>query len=69
MTTSPIPQPIRGVLGATSVGPRNLELDRQNPDLLASPDTDFGSIPNLKFSFSLATIAFRGRLGAGGHHA
>jgi hypothetical protein len=27
---------------------------RQNPDLLTSPDTDYGSIPNLKFSFSLA---------------
>ena len=54
MSTSDIPQPIRGALGATSVGPRNIELDRQNPDLLASPDTDSGSIPNLKFSFSLA---------------
>jgi oxalate decarboxylase len=48
------PEPVRGKLGASSVGPRNIEIDRQNPDLLASPDTDFGSIPNLKFSFSLA---------------
>jgi oxalate decarboxylase len=45
---------MRGALGASSVGPRNVEIDRQNPDLLASPDTDYGSIPNLKFSFSLA---------------
>jgi hypothetical protein len=43
-----------GALGASSVGPRNIKIDRQNPDLLASPDTDYGSIPNLKFSFSLA---------------
>jgi oxalate decarboxylase len=34
------------------MGPRNPELERQNPDLLASPDTDAGTIPNLKFSFS-----------------
>jgi oxalate decarboxylase len=54
MSKSDIPQPIRGALGASSVGPRNIEIDRQNPDLLASPDTDFGSLPNLKFSFSLA---------------
>jgi oxalate decarboxylase len=54
MSTGDIPQPIRGALGASSVGPRNIEIDRQNPDLLASPDTDHGSIPNLKFSFSLA---------------
>jgi oxalate decarboxylase len=54
MSTSSFPEPIRGALGASSVGPRNIELDRQNPDLLAAPDTDFGSIPNLKFSFSLA---------------
>ena len=53
-SASETPQPIRGVLGARSVGPRNIEIDRQNPDLLASPDTDYGSIPNLKFSFSLA---------------
>lgn len=54
MNSSNPPQPVRGSLGAPSLGPRNIEIERQNPDLLASPDTDHGSIPNLKFSMSLA---------------
>jgi oxalate decarboxylase len=51
-TRTVIPEPVRDGLGATIMGPRNVELERQNPDLLASPDTDAGTIPNLKFSFS-----------------
>jgi oxalate decarboxylase len=51
-TRTAIPEPVRDGLGATIMGPRNVELERQNPDLLASPDTDAGTIPNLKFSFS-----------------
>lgn len=47
-----IPQPIRGDQGATDEGPRNIERDLQNPDLLVPPVTDSGTIPNLKFSFS-----------------
>ena len=35
---------------------------RENPDLLASPHTDAGTIPNLKFSFAAA----RNRLLTGG---
>lgn len=31
-----------------------MELDRQNPDTLTPPETDSGSIPNLKFSFGMA---------------
>jgi oxalate decarboxylase len=46
------PQPIRGDRGAPIMGPRNLPLERENPDLLASPYTDSGTIPNLKFSFA-----------------
>jgi oxalate decarboxylase len=57
-----IPEPVRDGLGATIMGPRNVELERQNPSLLASPDTDAGTIPNLKFSFSDA----RNRLLSGG---
>jgi oxalate decarboxylase len=53
-TNEPEPQPIRGDDGATDSGPRNIVLDQQNPDLLAPPNTDAGSMPNLKFSFSLA---------------
>ncbi|HXB46316.1 MAG TPA: oxalate decarboxylase family bicupin [Streptosporangiaceae bacterium] len=47
-----VPEPVRDGLGATIMGPRNVELERQNPGLLASPDTDAGTIPNLKFSFA-----------------
>ena len=56
------PEPIRRDRGATILGPRNIPLELENPDLLASPDTDAGTIPNLKFSFSAA----RNRLAAGG---
>lgn len=48
------PQPIRGDRGAPILGPRNVPLERENPDLLASPETDAGNIPNLKFSFAAA---------------
>jgi oxalate decarboxylase len=47
-----IPQPQRDGMGATDPGPRNVERDRQNPDLLFPPRTDHGNVPNLKFSFS-----------------
>jgi len=56
------PQPIRGDLGATIMGPHNVPVERENPDLLASPYTDNGTIPNLKFSFANA----RNRLVTGG---
>jgi oxalate decarboxylase len=55
-------QPIRGALGASILGPRNVSLERENPDLLASPFTDAGTVPNLKFSFAAA----RNRLLTGG---
>jgi oxalate decarboxylase len=55
-------EPIRGDSGASIMGPRNLPLERENPDMLASPSTDAGTIPNLKFSFSAA----RNRLAPGG---
>jgi oxalate decarboxylase len=47
-------QPIRGLKGATDPGPRNVLLDNQNPDILIPPETDNGSLPNLKFSFGMA---------------
>lgn len=55
-------QPIRGDRGAPILGPRNPALEDQNPDILASPYTDAGTIPNLKFSFANA----RNRLATGG---
>ena len=39
-----------------------MTLEQENPDLLASPGTDAGTIPNLKFSFATA----RNRLAPGG---
>jgi oxalate decarboxylase len=57
-----LPEPIRDGLGGTILGPRNVPLERENPDLLASPVTDSGTIPNLKFSFANA----RNRLLTGG---
>src|SRR6266850_1530486 len=56
------PAPIRGGLGAPILGPRNPALERENPELLASPYTDTGTVPNLKFSFAAA----RNRLLTGG---
>lgn len=46
------PHPIRGNQGAPDDGPRNIERDLQNPSLLTPPETDSGTLPNLKFSFS-----------------
>ena len=59
---STVLEPIRGSSGASILGPRNEPLERENPDILRSPETDAGTIPNLKFSFSAA----RNRLAPGG---
>ncbi len=59
------PQPVRDGKGATVLGPRSVELDRQNPDLLHPPATDHGNMPNLKFPFALA----HNRVEHGGWHA
>ncbi|KAF8526323.1 oxalate decarboxylase [Hysterangium stoloniferum] len=56
------PEPIRGSLGASILGPQNVALDRQSPDLLAPPSTDEGSVPNAKWPFSLS----HNRLHSGG---
>jgi len=61
-TTPDDPQPMQDGRGATILGPRNIPLERENPDQLASPYTDSGTIPNLKFSFAAA----RNRLLSGG---
>ncbi|WP_281195307.1 oxalate decarboxylase family bicupin [Microtetraspora malaysiensis] len=49
-----IPHPQRDGKGGLDTGPRNVELDLQNPDLLVPPETDHGTVPNMKFSFSMA---------------
>ena len=48
------PQPIRGEDGATILGPHNVPLERENPNLLVSPTTDAGTVPNLKWPFALS---------------
>lgn len=50
------PQPIRGSLGSTIMAEQNVELQRQNPDLLAPPTTDHGTLEggNVKWPFSLS---------------
>jgi oxalate decarboxylase len=48
------PEPISGNLGASILGPRNLPVESANPDLLVSPSTDAGTIPNLKFPYAQA---------------
>ncbi len=52
--TGDVPQPWEDGRGATDPGPRNVPLDRQNPDLLVPPRTDHGTVPNLKFSCAAA---------------
>jgi oxalate decarboxylase len=49
-----VPTPVRGDDGAPIIGPRNVPLERENPDLLVPPRTDSGTVPNLKFSFAAA---------------
>src|SRR3982074_2164711 len=49
---SAVPQPQRPGHGGTEPRPRNIERDRQNPDMLVPPSTDHGTLPNLRFSFS-----------------
>jgi oxalate decarboxylase len=48
------PEPIAGDLGATIMGPRNVEIEAQNPDQLIAPPTDAGTVPNLKFPYAAA---------------
>ncbi|THG98782.1 hypothetical protein EW026_g3469 [Hermanssonia centrifuga] len=47
-------QPIRGSLGATILGPQNIPIGQQNPDLLAPPTTDAGTVGQAKWPMSLS---------------
>ena len=54
------PQPIRSDgAGALDLGPRNPERAGQLPDTLVPPATDFGLLPNLKFSFADAHMTLK----------
>ena len=39
---------------ATILGPRNPAVEAQNPDQMAAPSTDAGTVPNLKFPYAAA---------------
>ena len=47
-------QPIVDGRGATILGPRNTALELQNPDGMIAPETDAGTVPNLKYSYATA---------------
>ncbi len=47
------PQPIKGERGGKIWGAQNPEISRQNPDILVPPDTDSGTLPNLKYPYAL----------------
>ncbi|KAF2129051.1 Bicupin, oxalate decarboxylase/oxidase [Dothidotthia symphoricarpi CBS 119687] len=46
------PLPWRNGEGATMLGPRNRERERQNPDMIRPPSTDHGNMPNMRWSFA-----------------
>src|SRR6201995_2369046 len=54
MSASPTDlQPIIDGRGATILGPRNVPIERENPDVLIAPETDAGTVPNLTWPFRL----------------
>jgi len=61
-TGESVPEPRRPGRGGTNPGPSNPARARQNPDLIAPPATDHGTLPNLRFSFDDSHI----RLESGG---
>ncbi|QRV73690.1 oxalate decarboxylase [Ceratobasidium sp. AG-Ba] len=48
------PEPMRGSTGGNILGPQNVELDRQNPDVLAPPAPTAVLCENSKWPFSLS---------------
>ncbi|KZV65237.1 oxalate decarboxylase [Peniophora sp. CONT] len=49
------PEATRGGLGSNILGPNNVPLAQENPDLLAPPTTDNGDVPNAKWPFTLSS--------------
>jgi len=56
------PEPIVNGRGATILGPHNVPIELENPDVLISPWSDAGTVPNLKFPYAMA----RNRVLSGG---
>lgn len=60
LKSSSSPEPIRSDgAGALDLGPRNKERDKQNPDIIVPPATDFGLVPNLRFSMADAHMTLK----------
>jgi oxalate decarboxylase len=55
-------EPITDGRGGTILGPHNDAIERLNPDVLISPETDAGTIPSLKWPFAMS----RNRVLSGG---
>jgi oxalate decarboxylase len=53
-STATDPQPVVDGRGGTILGPRNVAIERQNPDVLIAPESDAGTVPNLKWPFALS---------------
>lgn len=54
-----VPQAIRGSLGATVLGPQDIGIVKENPDLLAPPTTDSGTVyDSLVFCLDISLISF-----------
>ncbi|KAH8116116.1 RmlC-like cupin domain-containing protein [Phellopilus nigrolimitatus] len=52
--TDDTPEAINGALGNVVAAPDDIQLDQQNPDLLAPPTTDNGLTQNAKWPFALS---------------
>jgi oxalate decarboxylase len=53
-STASDPQPVVDGRGGAILGPRNVAIERQSPDVLIGPVTDAGTVPNLKWPFALS---------------
>ena len=58
------PLPWRNGLGASVLGPWNLERSRQSPDLVRPPSTDHGNLANMRWSFADSHIRIEVRPGS-----
>ena len=58
------PLPWRNGLGASVLGPWNMERSRQSPDLVRPPSTDHGNLANMRWSFADSHIRIEVRLGS-----
>lgn len=60
------PEPFRNGQGASILGPRNLDREKQAPDMIRPPSTDSGHLPNLKWSFADSHMKIEVRFEVGG---